>query len=194
MRDAGQQAEDTIRTPIDESDEMVESVTDTVSRTANAAVDITQRVADQGREAIWLGMRAAAGMNGRLAEVGYGRSHRFLEQAARVMDIYGQASDSTADSLRTLFNASLSFGRGVQQMQQTWLSLLDRSVNEATHQPQNLLRCRSLVELADTQREIYVDAVERAVESSTTMLQTAERVVREAMGPLQGRARSGARE
>jgi hypothetical protein len=36
--------------------------------------------------------------------------------------------------------------------------------------------------------------VERAVESSTTMLQTAERVVREAMGPLQGRARSGARE
>jgi hypothetical protein len=194
MREATRQAEDTVRVAADGSDEMVGSAANTVSRTTDAAVDITQRVADQGREAMWLGMRAAAEMNGRLAEVGYGRGHRFLEQAARVMDIYGQASDSTADGLRTLFNASLSLGRGVQQMQQTWLSLLDRSVNEATQTPQNLLRCKSLVELADTQRDIYVDAVGRAIETSTTMLQSAERMVREAMGPLQSRGRLGARE
>jgi hypothetical protein len=191
MREATRQAEDTVRVAVDGSDEMAGSAADTVSRTTDAAVDITQRVADQGREAVWLGMRAAAEMNDRLAEVSYGRGQRFLDQAARVMDIYGQASDSTADGLRTLFNASLSLGRGVQQMQQTWLSLLDRSVNEATHRPQNLLRCKSLVELADTQRELYVDAVDRAIESSATMLQTAERVVRAAMGPLQSRARPG---
>ena len=194
MRDATQQAESNVRTAMDESDEMIGSVADTVSRTADAAVDITQRVADQGREVVWLGMRAAAGMNGRLADVSYGTGHRFLEQAARVMDIYGQASESTADSLKTLFNASLSLGRGMQQMQQTWLSLLDRSTNEAARKPQDLLRCKSLVELADAQREIFVESVERAIESSATMLQLAERVAREAAGPLQGRSRAGSSE
>ena len=194
VRDSTQQAENNVRTAMDESDEIIGNMADTVSRTADAAVDITQRVADQGREVVWLGMRAAAGMNGRFADASYGTSHRFLEQAARMMDIYGQASDSTADSLKTLFNASLSLGRGMQQMQHTWLNLLDRSTNEAVRKPQDLLRCKSLVELADAQREMFVDNVERAIESSTTMLQVTERVVREAIGPLQSRARAGAHE
>ncbi len=189
-RDATHRTEDVMRTAADETDEMMENVTETVSRTADAAVDITQRVADQGREVIWLGMRAAAGVNGRLADVGYGSSHRLLEQASRMMEIYGQASEATAENLQTLFTSWLSLGRGMQQMQQTWFSLLDRSVNDAVHKPQDLLRCKSLVEVADTQRELYVKAVERAVESGATLLQLAERVAREATGPLRSRARA----
>lgn len=46
--------------------------------------------------------------------------------------------------------------------------------------PQDLLLCKSLVELADPQREMFVDG--------------AERVVREAVGPLQCRTRAGVRE
>jgi len=190
MHDATERAEEAVRAAVDESGEMVGSVADTVTRTADAAVDITQRVADQGREVISLGMRAAAGMNGRLADVSYDRSHRLLEQAARVMDIYGQANDRTAENLKTLFNASLGLARGLQQMQQTWLTLLDRSFKEASRKPQDLLRCKSLVELADTQREIYVDAVERAIDSSSTMLQLTERVMRDALAPLQARGQT----
>jgi hypothetical protein len=188
MGDAAQESEDNVRAAMDESEAMIGTVAETVSRTADAAVDITQRVADQGREVVWLGMRAAAGVNGRLADVSYGNGHRFLEQAARMMDIYGQASESTADNLKTLFNASLSLGRGIQQMQHTWLNLLDRSVNDAARKPQDLLRCKSPVEFAEAQREIFVQSIDRAIETSTTMLQLAERVVRDAIGPLQSKS------
>lgn len=193
MRGTARHAEDAVRSAVDESDEMAGDVAETVGRTADAAVDITQRVADQGREVIWLGMRAAAGVNGRLADVSYGSGHRLVEQAARMADIYSQASETTAEKLRQMFAAYLSVGHGVQQMQQAWLDLLNRSINEASHRPQDLLRCKSLVELADTQRDLYVSAVERAMEASTTMLQLAERVAREAMGPLQSGSRSGSR-
>jgi hypothetical protein len=194
MRDTTQEVENSVRTAMDESEEMIGSVADTVSHTADVAVDISQRVANQGREVVWLGMRAAAGMNGRLADVSYGTGHRFLEQAAHAIDIYGRATDSTADNLRALFNASLSLGRGMQQMQQTWLTLLDRSMHESARKPQDLLRCKSPIEFADAQREIFVQTVERAIESTTTMLQLAERVARDAIGPLQGRARADAGE
>ena len=81
------------------------------------AADLTQRVADHGREVVWL---AAIGGNG----------HRALGQAARVMDIYGQASECAAESPLALFAAGLSMGRGAQQMQQMWLEWLRASARE----------------------------------------------------------------
>lgn len=189
MEESAERVEDFARMAANGADEMAGGVAETVSRTADAAVDITQRVADQGREVMWLGMRAAAGMNGRLADVSYGNSHRLLQQAARVADIYGHASEAAADNLRALFASCLSLGHGMQQMQHVWLNMLDRSVNEAVHKPQDLLRCKSLVEFANTQRELYVDAIDSAMDASAALLQTAERAARSAMGPLQGRAR-----
>jgi hypothetical protein len=192
MREATQSAEEVVKAAADGTNEIIGNAADTMSHTAEVAVDITQRVAEQSREVIWNGMRAAAGVNGRLADVGYGTSHRFFEQATRVMDIYGQASERATEKLQSLFAASLSLTRGAQQMQQTWFNLLDRSVNEAVRKPQDLLRCKSLSELADTQRDLYIGAVDRAIESSAAMLQAAERTARDALSRLQNLPRPGA--
>jgi hypothetical protein len=193
LRNTVREAEGVVRSAVDESDQLAENVADVVARTADSAADITRRVADQGREVIWLGMRAAAGMNGRLADVGIGGSHRVLEQASRVVEIYSQASAATADNLRLMFNAYLSLTHGLQQTQHTWLSLLDATINDAAHKPQDMLRCTSMVDFANAQRELYVNAVERAVEASATLLQLGERVAREAVAPLREKARTNAR-
>jgi Phasin protein len=187
MREATQRGEEIIHSATEASNEMAQSAAETASHTTDAAVDITQRVADQGREVVWLGMRAAAGMNGRLAEVGYGTSHRALEQAARAMEIYGQATERTTERLQSLFSCWLTLGRGAQQLHHAWLNVLDRSVNEAVRKPQDLFRCKSLAEVADTQRDLYVGAIDRAFEASTALLQATERMARDAQTPLQRR-------
>lgn len=189
-REATAAAGTTADAAFDQADEFVNDTADAASRAADATADITQRVADQGREVIWLGMRAAAGMNERLADVGYGSSHRVLQQAERMMEIYGHASEATAASLQTLFASCLAIGRGMQQVQRTWFGLLDRAVNDTVRRPQQLLRSNSLVEAATIQRDLYVEAVERTVEANIALLHAAERTARDALGELQAGERS----
>lgn len=168
-----------------------ETVADTEARTTDAAVDMGQHVAEQGREAISLGVRAAAGMNGRLADAAdadYGRGQQALSATARALRIYQEAGDSAADHMDALFSAYMTLGRGLQQMQHAYLAMLDQALDRAAHRPQDLLRCKSLEELADVQRALYLDSVNRAVESSTMLLQMAVHTAQQAMRPLQARA------
>lgn len=182
--------EDVLNRAADEARDIGVSVADTVARTADAAVDITQRVADQGREVIWLGVRAAAGVNGRLADVGYGRSHRVIGQLARALEIYRQAAEGTAEQFQALFTSWTTLGRGVQEVQHAWLELLDRATERNVRKPQDILRCKSIDEMAEIQRDLWVDGVKHAMEAGTALLQIAGRVTSEAMRPLQSRPQS----
>ncbi|HTW68590.1 MAG TPA: phasin family protein [Acetobacteraceae bacterium] len=190
-REAMDRGEAAANQAAEEFRDMGETVADTVAKTADAAVEMGQRVAEQGREVIMLGVRAAAGMNGRLAEVGYGRGHRVLGAAARAMQIWHEGGDNTAESLQALFSSYLRLGQGVRQMQHVWLDMLDHAVDAAAHAPQDLLRCKSLEELAEVQRNIYLGAVNRAVESSSALFQLAAQTAQQAMRPLPARAGDG---
>lgn len=168
-----------------------EAVAETVVRTTDTAVEMGQLVAEQGREVMLLGVRAAAGMNGRIADAGYGRGHHAVGAAARALNIYREAGETTAENVQALFAASMSLGRGMQQMQHACLDLLDRAVDRATHKPQDLLRCKTLEEFAEVQRDLYLDAVNHALEASTTLLQLAAQTAQQAMRPLHARAGNG---
>jgi hypothetical protein len=186
-REAMGRAEDVFNRTADEARDIGLSVADTVARTADAAMDITERVAEQGREVIWLGVRAAAGVNGRLAEVSYDRSHRVLGQAVKALEVYRQAGEGTAENLQALFASWISVGRGMQELQHAWLEMFDRATEHGVRKPQDMLRCKTVDEVAEVQRDLWFDAVSRALETSSTMLQIAGRVAQEAMRPLQGR-------
>ena len=96
-----------------------------------------------------------------------------------------------AQAISPAFAASMSLGRGMQQMQHACLELLDRAVDRATHKPQDLLRCKTLEEFAEVQRDLYLDAVNHALESSTTLLRIAAQTAQQAMSPLHARAGNG---
>ncbi len=189
-RDSVAGAEDVLNRTADEARDIGVSVADTVARTADAAVDITQRVADQGREVIWLGVRAAAGVNGRLADVGYGRSHRVIGQTVRALEIYRTAAESTAEHVQALFTSWTALGRGMQELQHAWLEMLDHATDRGARKPQDILRCKSVDEVAEIQRDLWVDGVKHATEAGVTLLQIASRVTNEAMRPLQSRPQS----
>ena len=173
--------QDTFNSTADEARTIGSNAADTMARGAEAAADIAQRSAEQSREVVWLGVRTAAGVHGRLADVSYDRGHRTLGASARALDIYRQAGESAAEKMHALFTTYQQLGRGVQQMQVAYLQMIDRAMQQSTRKPQDLLRAKSIEELAEVQRDLYLDAINHAFEATSTLLQIAGRIAQQAI-------------
>jgi hypothetical protein len=154
---------------------------------AETVTALSSAVVEQSREAMTTGVRAAADFGGRVADIGFGRSHDALSSATHMMDIYRDASDRTAGGVQALFASWLATGRGLQKMQQAWLGIFDQTIENTGRNPQDLLRCKTMVEVAEVQRDLYVDAVNRAIGSSSRLLELISQTAQEAGRPMQNR-------
>jgi hypothetical protein len=195
METAGRATKDTIsetsqvaQNGVDRAKEAAQSITETVAETANAAANMSSKAAEQSREVLLMGVRTAAGVGSRVADINFGRGHHLLASAAQAMDIYRDASERSAERVKALFSSYVTFGRGLQDLQHAWLEMVDHTIENATHKPQDLLRCKNIVELAEVQRDLYIDAVNHAFESTSRLLDIAGRTAQEAVRPLQSHA------
>jgi len=170
---------------VDQARHAARVMTDSVAETADAATTMSSKVAEQGREVMMMAARTAAGVSGRVADISFGRSHRMLSSTATAMDIYRDASERSAERVHALLTSYMSLGRGLQQMQHAWLEKIDQRLEHAAHKPQDLLRCKNLIELAEVQRDLYLDTINYAVESGSRLLEMAGRTAQEAARPLQ---------
>ncbi len=132
-----------------------------------------------------MGVRTAAGVGSQIADMSYGRGHHLLATSVQVMDIYRDAAQRSADRLQALFSSYMSLGRGIQRMQHAWLEMLDHTLENAAHKPQDLLRCNNVVEVAEVQRDLYLEAIRHAFESSSQLLELAGSTVQDAVRPMQ---------
>jgi hypothetical protein len=163
-------------------------MTETVSETAGAAVELSSRAAEQSREALMYGMRTAADLGCRVADISLGRGHHWLANATQAMDIYRDATDRSAECMQALFASYLTCSRGLQAMQHAWLEAADHAIESASHKPQDLLRCKNVTELAERQRDLYLGTLNHAFESTTRLLEIASRTAQDAVRSLQPRA------
>jgi hypothetical protein len=162
-----------------------QDMTETVAETANAAANLSSKAVEQSREVLISGVRTAAGVSSRVVDISFGRGHQFVASAAQAMDIYRDASERSAERVRALFSSAVTLGRGLQSMQHAWLEILDNSIENAAHKPQDLLRCKNVVELAEVQRDLYIDTINYAFESTSRLLDMAGRTAQDAVRPLQ---------
>jgi hypothetical protein len=169
----------------DRGKEVGEGISETVAETAHAATEMSSKAAEQSREVLLIGMRTAAGVGSRVADISFGRGHHLVSSAANAMDIYRDASERSAERVQALFSSAMSLGRGLQQMQHAWIEMVDHTMENAAHKPQDLLRCKNIVELAEVQRDLYLDAINHAFESTSRLLDLAGRTAQEAVRPLQ---------
>jgi hypothetical protein len=107
-----------------------------------------------------------------------------MSSAAHMMDIYRDASERSAERVQALFSSAMMMGRGLQSIQHAWLEMMDHSIEHAAHKPQDLLRCKNVVELAEVQRDLYLDAINHAFESTGRLLDLAGRTAHDAVRPL----------
>lgn len=169
----------------DEATDAGQSLTETVAETASAAIDMSTKAAERSRDVTLMGMRTVAGVGSRVADIGFGRGHHLMSSSARAMDIYRDASERSADRIQALFSSAMMMGRGLQTMQHAWLEMIDHTMEHAAHKPQDLLRCKNIVEVAEVQRDLYVDAINHAFESTSRLLELGGRTAQDAMRPLQ---------
>ena len=162
-----------------------EAATETAGEATRAATDASLKVGASSRDAMLMGARTAAGVTGRVADIGFDRGQHLLSSSAHAMDIYTGAAERSAERVQALLASSLVLGRGLQKMQHAWMEMVDQSIERAAHRPQDLLRCKTLVEVAEVQRDLYTDAVNHAFETSSRLLELAGRVAHEAVRPLQ---------
>lgn len=168
----------------DRSKEAGQSMTETVAETAHAATNLSSKAAEQSREAMLMGVRAAAGVGSHVADINFGRGRDLMSSAKHAMDIYRDASERSADHVQALFSSAMMMGRGLQSMQHAWLEMIDHTMEHAAHKPQDLLRAKNIVELAEVQRDLYLNAINHAFESTSRLLDIASRTAQDAVRPL----------
>ena len=150
---------------------------------------LASRAIEQGREGVRLGFRTVAEAQRPVAERGYAQGQQAVETAARVSEAYRQAAERTAEDLQAFAVSWTHLLRGVQQWQHAYFDMAQRALQRFGNRPQELLRANSPVEVAQIQRDLYVEAVNSALTSSTTLLQLAGQIAQDTVRPLQERAR-----
>lgn len=163
-----------------------------VQRTGAAAAEVARRAAIQGEEAAALGLRAIAGAQRPIADLGLDQSRRMVEQTARVTEIYRDAAERTSEDVQALMTSLTSLGRGVQNWQHAYLDLLQQGMGRVSQKQQELYRCGSIVEVAAVQRDLYLEGIRNLFTTNTTLLQLAGQIAQDAVRPLQERARTSA--
>jgi hypothetical protein len=185
MKESISETDHRARNAASDTAEAGQSTTETVVEAANAAANLSTKAAEQGREVLMIGMRTAADVGSRVADISFGRSHHIVASTAQAMDIYRDVSERSAERIQSLLSSAVTFGRGLQQMQQAWLEMFDHTRENGTPKPHDLLRCKNIVEVAEVQRDLYLNAVNRAFESTTRLLDLAGRTAQDAVRPLQ---------
>jgi hypothetical protein len=169
----------------DRAREAGQTMTETATETARAAANLSSKAAERSREVMLMGVRTAAGVGTQVADISFGRGQHLLSSAVQAMDIYREATERSAERVQALVSSYMIFGRGLQHMQHAWIEMLDHSMGNGSHKPQDVLRCQNIVELAEVQRDLYLDAVNHAFASTSRLLDLAGRAAQEAVRPLQ---------
>lgn len=149
--------------------------------------------AEQGRHVLDAGIRMMTRAQAPLADAGYDQGRRLIESSARVTDAYREAAERSAEDAQALIASYASIGRGLQQWNHACFDLLSQSVERSAQKRQALMQCSSVAELAQVQRDLYLDTIDGLFTSSTTLLQLAGRIAHDAVQPLQDRARESQR-
>ena len=158
-------------------------------RSAEVVGLLASRAIEQGREGVRQGFRTVAEAQRPVAERGYAQGQQAIETAARVSEAYRQAAERTAEDAQALAVSYTHLLRGAQQWQHAYFDMAQQAFHRFGGRPQALLRANSPVEAAQIQRDLYVEAVNSAITSGSTLLQLAGQIAQDTARPLQERAR-----
>ena len=150
---------------------------------------LASRAIEQGREGMRLGLRTVAEAQRPVAERGIAQGQQAIETAAGVSEAYRQAAERTAEDVQALAVSWTHFVRGAQQWQHAYFDMAQRAFHRFGTRPRELLRANSPVEAAQIQRDLYVEMVNSAIASGSTLLQLAGQIAQDTVRPLQERAR-----
>jgi len=116
----------------------------------------------------------------------------------KASEIQKESAEFTADRLRTLASAYVSYAHGMQSMQRAFVDLCHRSFELTQRTTRELIRCTSASDVAELQREMLCEGMDEFFEGSAKILKAASKATDDAVRPLEEkidpRRRNGYRE
>jgi phasin family protein len=128
--------------------------------------------------------REAAETTRRAAEEATERGAGAIMAAA---EIYNETAQVTAQDLQAIATLSSIAAGGLADMRQAWMEWLNRSLRTSTRATQQLLRVKSLDQLADLQRSFLKESFDNLLEGSVQLLRISSRVSEDARRPIEDR-------
>ncbi|MBV9653378.1 MAG: hypothetical protein JOZ42_02315 [Acetobacteraceae bacterium] len=160
------------------------------AKVAEQAGETGRVAAETGRKVVQESTRLAADWQKQFS--GWVAGQHFMGTTSRVADIYRGASEQTSANARALASTYAQLGRGMQNLQKTYVELLERASRRAASRPLDFMRCKSAEDFARVQRDMYVDSLNYSLEATGTLLEAAGAIAQEALASLQDRGRRSA--
>lgn len=116
-------------------------------------------------------------------------SKHLSEGMAKAGDFYRESTEFAADRMNALLSAYAVMASGAQEIQKTYLDILQRSFAMATTGPGELMRCANLSEVAGVQQDLLRKSLDEWLESSSKLLRVSGKVAEDAVRPIEALVR-----
>lgn len=117
------------------------------------------------------------------ADVAKGVEHVVSDTREAVTVLRGSTQDIVAD-LKAVRESSAISVRAVSEIRTAWMEWMSKASRANMQASQQLLKCRSVQQVAELQREFVTAAMRNWIESSTKVLQIRQRTSQQALAPL----------
>jgi len=108
---------------------------------------------------------------------------------AALTKAYGEGAEFTAERLKVLMTAYSTYARGFQEMQQTYADLVHRSMELTQRATRELIRCTSVTDMADAQRDLLREGMDEFFQGSAKILKASSKAVDDVVKPIQDQLR-----
>jgi hypothetical protein len=117
------------------------------------------------------------------ADVARGVEHVVSDARGAATVLSGSTQDVVAD-LKAVRESSAISVKAASEVRSAWLEWMSKATRANVQASQQLLKCRSVQQLAELQREFVTAAMRNWMESSTKVLQINQRTSKQALAPL----------
>lgn len=100
----------------------------------------------------------------------------------------GEVARAARDLTGAFANSYGVLADGIQELQHGYWRVVQSSFDLATSAPAEMMRCRSLTELSELQREIFTKYLDGVADANRTLIDVSARVAGQAVRPLQEQA------
>jgi phasin family protein len=157
---------------------------ETARRATQEAAEGTKRVTQEAAEGTKRVAQEAAETTRRVAEEATERGAGAIRAAA---EIYNETAQVTAQDLQAIATLSSIAAGGLADMHQAWMEWLNRSLRTTSRATQQLMRVKSLEQLAELQRSFLKESFDNLLEGSAELLRISSRVSEDARRPIEDR-------
>lgn len=116
------------------------------------------------------------------------QSRKASDEMTHAADVYRESTEFAAERMKALLSAYSVLSGGFQEIQKTYVEVLQRSMEIAANGPRELMQCKSVSDLASVQRDLFRRGLDGWFESSSKLIGVSSRIAEDAMRPAEERA------